>query len=111
MVGLWRGHIQQSNVLRAAQALRILEGCPSSGAGFDAVEIFMPGGQKVARIAGHRNVPGPPVNLGNGRPALHKLLADTAFALGDRSGLTPFAAKLAKILLNMPMRLQRKNLS
>lgn len=84
------GIIQQSNVLRAAQALGILEGYLAAGVGFDAVEIFIPSGQKVARVPGHPVAPGLPVNLGIGRPALHKLLGDTAIASGAevRLGLT-----------------------
>ena len=84
------GIIQQSNVLRAAQALGILEGYLAAGVGFDAVEIFIPSGHKVARVPGHPVAPGLPVNLGIGRPALHALLGDTAIAAGAevRLGLT-----------------------
>ncbi len=84
------GIIQQSNVLRAAQALGILDGYLAAGVGFDAVEIFIPSGQKVARVPGHPVAPGLPVNLGIGRPALHKLLGDSAMAAGAqvRLGLT-----------------------
>jgi 2-polyprenyl-6-methoxyphenol hydroxylase-like FAD-dependent oxidoreductase len=84
------GIIQQSNVLRAAQQLGILDGYLAAGIGFDAVEIFIPSGQKVARIPGHPVAPGLPVNLGIGRPALHKLLGDSAIASGAqvRLGIT-----------------------
>ena len=84
------GIIQQSNVLRAAQQLGILQGYLDAGVGFDAVEIFIPSGQKVARIPGHPVAPGLPSNLGIGRPALHKLLGDTTIAAGAevRLGLT-----------------------
>ena len=84
------GIIQQSNVLRAAQQLGILEGYLAAGVGFDAVEIFTPGGQKVARIPGHRVAEGLPANLGIGRPALHKLLGDAARRSGAqiRLGMT-----------------------
>ncbi len=87
------GIIQQSNVLRAAQSLGILEGYLAAGVGFDAVEIFMPSGQKIARVPGHAVAPGLPTNLGIGRPALHKLLGDTAIGLGAevRLGITAAA--------------------
>jgi 2-polyprenyl-6-methoxyphenol hydroxylase-like FAD-dependent oxidoreductase len=85
------GIIQQSNVLRAAQTLGIIQGYLDAGVGFDAVEIFLPGGQKVARVPGHRLVPELPVNLGISRPALHKLLGDAAIAAGAviRLGVAP----------------------
>jgi 2-polyprenyl-6-methoxyphenol hydroxylase-like FAD-dependent oxidoreductase len=84
------GIIQQSNVLAAAQQLGILEGYLAAGVGFDAVEIFAPNGHKVARIPGHPVAPGLPANMGIGRPALHKLLGDTAKASGAdiRLGIT-----------------------
>ena len=59
------GIIQQSNVLRAAQALGILDGYLAAGVGFDAVEIFIPSGQKVARVPGHPVAPGLPVMQGD----------------------------------------------
>eukprot|EP01037_Dinobryon_pediforme_P012146 gene12146-12232_t len=84
------GIIQQSNVLRAAQQLGILDGYLAAGVGFDAVEIFIPSGQKVARVPGHPVAEGLPSNLGIGRRALHKLLGDTALAAGTniRLGIT-----------------------
>lgn len=84
------GIIQQSNVLRAAQELGILEGYLAAGVGFDAVEIFAPSGQKLARIPGHPVAQGLPVNVGIGRPALHKLLGDAAKTSGAqiRLGIT-----------------------
>jgi 2-polyprenyl-6-methoxyphenol hydroxylase-like FAD-dependent oxidoreductase len=85
------GIIQQSNVLRAAQDLGIIQGYLDAGVGFDAVEIFLPGGQKVARVPGHRLAPELPVNLGISRRALHTLLGDTAIAAGAvvRLGVSP----------------------
>ena len=84
------GIIQQSNVLRAVQTLGILDGYLAAGVGFDAVEIFIPSGQKVARIPGHPVAEGLPANLGIGRPALHKLLGDAARQAGAqiRLGIT-----------------------
>ncbi|WP_408589676.1 FAD-dependent oxidoreductase [Novosphingobium sp.] len=87
------GIIQQSNVLRAAQELGLLDGYLAAGVGFDAVEIFLPSGQKVARIPGHPVAEGLPANLGIGRRALHKLLGDAALAAGAeiRLGVTATA--------------------
>lgn len=84
------GIIQQSNVLRAAQELGLLEGYLAAGVGFDAVEVFTPAGQKVARVPGHPVAEGLPANLGIARPALHKLLGDAAKAGGAviRLGVT-----------------------
>jgi 2-polyprenyl-6-methoxyphenol hydroxylase-like FAD-dependent oxidoreductase len=76
------GIIQQSNVLRAAKELGILDAYLAAGVGFDAVEIFTPTGQKVARVPGYAVVEGLPANLGIGRPALHALLGDAAKAAG-----------------------------
>ncbi|RYE76216.1 MAG: FAD-binding protein, partial [Myxococcales bacterium] len=78
------GIIQQSNVMRAAQALGILDDYLAAGFGFDAVEVFLPDGRKVARVPSHRLVEGCPANLGIGRPALHALLGRHAKAAGAR---------------------------
>lgn len=88
------GIIQQSNVLRAARDLGILEGYLAAGVGFDAVEIFAPSGQKVARVPGHPVAEGLPANLGIGRPALHKLLGDAAKAAGAQIRLGVIADRL-----------------
>ncbi|HZU65114.1 MAG TPA: FAD-dependent oxidoreductase [Novosphingobium sp.] len=87
------GIIQQSNVLAAAHRLGILEAYLAAGVGFDAVEIFTPAGDKVARIPGHPVAEGLPANLGIGRPALHQLLGEAARAAGAdiRLGLTATA--------------------
>lgn len=84
------GIIQQSNVLSAARQLGILDGYLAAGVGFDAVEIYMPNGQKIARIPGHPVAEGLPANMGIGRPALHTLLGDAAKAAGAtiRLGIT-----------------------
>lgn len=78
------GIIQQSNVLRAAHDLGILDQYLAAGIGFDAVEIFAPNGMKVARVPGHPAADGLPANLGIGRPALHELLGNAAKAAGAR---------------------------
>ncbi|MFM1886152.1 MAG: hypothetical protein RL026_1309 [Pseudomonadota bacterium] len=84
------GIIQQSNVIRAAAQLGILDEYLASGFGFDAVEVFIPSGQKVATVPSHRLVEGAPANLGMGRPALHALLGRRAKAAGAevRLGVT-----------------------
>ncbi|KUR81325.1 FAD-dependent oxidoreductase [Novosphingobium sp. Fuku2-ISO-50] len=76
------GIIQQSNVLSAARQLGILDGYLAAGVGFDAVEVYSPDGQKIARVSGHPVAEGLPANMGIGRPALHKLLGDAAKAAG-----------------------------
>ncbi len=84
------GIIQQANVVRAAQALGMLEEYLAAGFGFDAVEVFLPDGRKVARVESHRLVPGCPANVGMGRPALHALLGARAKQAGAsiRLGVT-----------------------
>ena len=88
------GIIQQSNVLRAAQQLGILEGYLAAGVGFDAVEIFAPDGTKLARVPGLPVAPGLPANLGIGRPALHRLLGEAAKAAGATVRLGVTAASI-----------------
>jgi len=84
------GIIQQANVVRAMQQLGVLDAFLDAACGFDAVEIFIPDGTKIARIPAPRLVEGKPANVGIGRPALQKVLADTAQTLGAivRLGLT-----------------------
>jgi 2-polyprenyl-6-methoxyphenol hydroxylase-like FAD-dependent oxidoreductase len=76
------GIIQQGNVLRATQALGILDQYVGAGVGFDAVEVYAPDGRKLARVPSHRLLEGYPANLGIGRPALHRVLGDSARAAG-----------------------------
>ena len=84
------GIIQQSNVVRAMEQLGVLDRFLGAAFGFDAVEIFAPDGTKVARVPSPRLVDGKPANVGIGRPALQKVLSDTARDLGAqvRLGLT-----------------------
>lgn len=84
------GIIQQSNVVRAMEQLGVLDRFISAAFGFDAVEIFAPDGTKVARVPSPRLVEGKPANVGIGRPALQKVLADSARELGAevRLGIT-----------------------
>lgn len=84
------GIIQQGNVLRAMQHLGLLEPFLEGSVGFDFVAVHAPNGMEVARVPSHRLVEGCPANVGIGRRALQKLLADTAKAAGAevRLGLT-----------------------
>lgn len=84
------GIIQQSNVVRAMAELGLLDDYLSAGVGFEAVEIFLPDGNMVARVPSPRLVEGRPANVGIGRRALHKVLGDRVLASGAsvRLGLT-----------------------
>ena len=84
------GIIQQANVIRAMDSLDLLDDYLSAGVGFDAVEVFLPNGMKVARVPSPRLVEGRPANVGIGRPALHKVLGDRTLASGAsvRLGVT-----------------------
>ncbi|MFT4056702.1 MAG: FAD-dependent oxidoreductase [Novosphingobium sp.] len=76
------GIIQQANVLRAINQLGVLEAFLDAACGFDAVEIYIPDGTRVARVPAPSLVPGKPANVGIGRRALQKVLGDSARALG-----------------------------
>jgi 2-polyprenyl-6-methoxyphenol hydroxylase-like FAD-dependent oxidoreductase len=89
------GIIQQSNVVRAMAQLGLLDDYLSAGVGFDAVEIFLPHGAKVARVPTPPLVPGKPANVGIGRPALHKVLGDRTLASGAQVRLGVTADTLA----------------
>lgn len=84
------GIIQQSNVVRAMARLGVLEAYLDAAYGFDFVEIYLPNGQRAARVPSPKLVEGRPANLGVSRPALHKVLGDKALAAGAkvRLGLT-----------------------
>jgi 2-polyprenyl-6-methoxyphenol hydroxylase-like FAD-dependent oxidoreductase len=84
------GIIQQGNVLRAVDALGILERYVDAGVGFDAVEVYAPDGTRVARVPSPRLLPDYPANLGIGRPALHRVLGDAVSEAGAevRLGVT-----------------------
>ncbi|SES11357.1 FAD-dependent oxidoreductase [Sphingobium sp. YR768] len=84
------GIIQQSNVVRAMDQLGVLDTFLDAACGFDAVEIYIPSGDRVARIPSPTLVPGKPANVGIGRRALQKVLGDSAKALGAeiRLGVT-----------------------
>jgi 2-polyprenyl-6-methoxyphenol hydroxylase-like FAD-dependent oxidoreductase len=85
------GIIQQANVVRAVAELGVLEAYLASAFPFDRVEMYAPDGTRVAvipspRLAGENY----PAQLGIGRPALQRVLADRALELGTgiRLGVT-----------------------
>lgn len=84
------GIIQQSNVVRAMDQLGVLDAFLDAACGFDAVEIYIPDGSRVARIPTPTLVEGKPANVGIGRRALQKVLGDSVRALGAeiRTGVT-----------------------
>ncbi len=84
------GIIQQANVIRAMDQLGVLDDFIEAASGFDAVEIFLPDGTKVARVPSPRLVEGQPANVGIGRRALQKVLGDSAKSCGAdlRLGVT-----------------------
>lgn len=84
------GIIQQANVVRAMEQLGVLDAFLDAACGFDAVEIYIPSGDRVARVPSPSLVPGKPANVGIGRRALQRVLGDSARALGAdiRLGLT-----------------------
>ncbi|MBX3592849.1 FAD-dependent oxidoreductase [Sphingomonas sp.] len=84
------GIIQQANVVRAMDQLGVLDAFLDAASGFDAVEIFIPDGTRVARVPAPSLVEGKPANVGISRRALQRVLGDSAKALGAeiRLGVT-----------------------
>lgn len=76
------GIIQQGNVLRAAEHLGILDRYIDAGAGFDAVEVYLPDGTKAASVPSPRLLPDHPASIGVSRRALQKVLGDAAREAG-----------------------------
>src|SRR5690606_10370743 len=72
------GIIQQGNVLRAMKQLGLLNDYLSASVGFDFVAVHAPDGTLVAKVPSPPLVEGCPANVGIGRPALQKVLADRA---------------------------------
>lgn len=88
------GIIQQSNVIRAVAALGIIDDYLEAGFGYDFVEVYKPDGELIARIPSPRLVEKYPAQLGIGRPALQKVLADRAKASGAKVRLGVSVDKL-----------------
>lgn len=84
------GIIQQNNVIRAMYELGVIDDYIDAGYGFDHVKIFAPNGMEVAKIPLPPLVEGYPANAGIARPALQRVLADSAKNAGAniRLGLT-----------------------
>ena len=84
------GIIQQNNVIRAMSELGVIDDYADAGYGFDHVKIFAPNGMQVARIPIETLAKGYPANMGIARPALQKVLAESAQSHGAqiRLGLT-----------------------
>ncbi len=84
------GIIQQSNVVRCMSQLGILDEYLEAAFGFDCVDVFLPDGRHIVRVPSPALVEGKPANLGVSRPALHKVLGDSAKAAGAsiRLGVT-----------------------
>ena len=84
------GIIQQNNVIRAMSELGVIDDYADAGYGFDHVKIFAPNGVQVARIPIETLAEGYPANMGIARPALQKVLAESAQSHGAkiRLGLT-----------------------
>lgn len=94
----WRvygvGITQQSNVVRAMAELGLIGDYQEAGFGYDAVEVYAPGGERVARIPSPRLVGGLPANFGIGRRALHEILLRRAVAAGATVHLATTAKHL-----------------
>lgn len=84
------GITQQGNVLRAMDQLGLLDAYLSAAAGFDFVAVHAPDGSVIAKVPSPRLVEGCPANVGIGRSALQRVLADRTRAAGAevRLGLT-----------------------
>jgi 2-polyprenyl-6-methoxyphenol hydroxylase-like FAD-dependent oxidoreductase len=90
------GIIQQANVVRAMDQLGLLDAFLDAACGFDAVEIYIPSGERVARVPTPSLVPGKPANVGIGRRALQKVLGESARALGTDIRLGVIAQSLGE---------------
>ena len=88
------GIIQQSNVVRCMSQLGILDEYLEAAFGFDCVDVFLPDGRHIARVPSPALVEGKPANLGVSRPALQKVLGDSAKAAGAQIRLGVTAVSL-----------------
>ena len=84
------GIIQQSNVVRAMSGLGLLDDYIHAGFGFDRVDVFSSAGEQIGQIPSPKLVERYPANVGIGRRALQKVLADRARQMGTqiRLGMT-----------------------
>lgn len=72
------GIIQQANVVRAVAQLGVIDDYIEAGFGYDYVEIYRPDGELAAKVPSQRLVDKYPAQVGIGRQALQKVLADRA---------------------------------
>jgi len=89
------GIIQQANVVRAMSQLGLLEGYLHAGFGFDFVEIYLPNGERAARVPVLKLDPRYPANIGVSRRTLHKFLGDSALNNGAGIRLGVVATDMA----------------
>ncbi len=76
------GIIQQSNVIRAVAQLGIIDDYLEAGCPFDGLEVYLPNGDLAAKIPAPKLTEEYPAQLGIGRRALQKVLADRAAVEG-----------------------------
>ncbi len=88
------GIIQQANVVRAVAELGVIEDYIEAGYGYDHVEIYTPNGELAAKVPVHRLVEDYPGQMGIGRPALQKVLANRAEAEGAKIRLGVVVTRL-----------------
>lgn len=78
------GISQQANVVRALASLGLAREYLDAGYAYDAVEIYAPTGDLVARIPSRSLIEGYPAAMGIPRPALQRVLTDAATRAGAR---------------------------
>jgi len=76
------GIIQQSNVVRALDQLGIIDDYLEAGFAFDRIDVYKPNGELAAKIPAPKLTDKYPAQLGIGRRALQKVLADSAMNQG-----------------------------
>jgi len=88
------GIIQQSNVVRAVDQLGIIDDYLEAGFAFERIDVFKPDGELVAKIPAPKLTDKYPAQLGIGRRALQKVLADKANSLGTKIRLGVVASTM-----------------
>ena len=78
------GISQQANVVRAMAGLGLASEYLSAGFAYDAVEIYAPSGELLARVPSRSLIEGYPASMGIPRPALHRILTQAAEQAGAR---------------------------
>ena len=76
------GISQQANVVRAMAGLGLAREYLEAGFAYDAVEIYAPSGERIARIPSRSLIDGYPASMGIPRPALQHLLTRAAQEAG-----------------------------